>query len=73
MKQTEIGLIPDDWEVKRLGDNVDIFRGGSPRPIEKYLTTNADGINWIKIGDVRPNDKYIHQTEEKIISEGKER
>jgi len=73
MKQTEIGLIPDDWEVKRLGDNVDIFRGGSPRPIEKYLTTNADGINWIKIGDVRPNDKYIHQTEEKIISEGKAR
>ena len=73
MKQTEIGMIPDDWEVKRLGDNVDIFRGGSPRPIEKYLTTNADGINWIKIGDVRPNDKYIHQTEEKIISEGKAR
>ena len=73
MKQTEVGLIPDDWEVKRLGDNVDIFRGGSPRPIEKYLTTNADGINWIKIGDVRPNDKYIHQTEEKIISEGKAR
>lgn len=73
MKQTEIGLIPDDWEVKKLGDNVDIFRGGSPRPIEKYLTTNADGINWIKIGDVRPNDKYIHQTEEKIISEGKAR
>ena len=73
MKQTENGLIPDDWVVKRLGDNVDIFRGGSPRPIEKYLTTNADGINWIKIGDVRPNDKYIHQTEEKIISEGKAR
>ena len=71
MKLTEIGLIPDDWEGKRLGDNVDVFRGGSPRPIEKYLTTNADGINWIKIGDVRPNDKYIHQTEEKIISEGK--
>lgn len=73
MKQTEEGLIPDDWVVKRLGDNVDVFRGGSPRPIEKYLTTNADGINWIKIGDVRPNDKYIHQTEEKIISEGKAR
>ena len=73
MKQTEIGLIPDDWEVKRLGDSVDILRGGSPRPIENYLTTNADGINWIKIGDVKPNDKYIRKTEEKIIQEGKSR
>lgn len=78
MKQTEIDgvadtLIPDDWEVKRLGDSVDILRGGSPRPIENYLTTNADGINWIKIGDVKPNDKYIRKTEEKIIPEGKSR
>ncbi len=73
MKQTEIGLIPDDWEVIKFGDKVDIFRGGSPRPIERYITTNAYGINWIKIGDVRPNDKYIRQTEEKIIPEGKSR
>lgn len=73
MKQTETGLIPDDWEVKRLGDSVDILRSGSPRPIENYLTTNADGINWIKIGDVKPNDKYIRKTEEKIIPEGKSR
>lgn len=73
MKQTEVGLIPDDWEVIKFGDKVDIFRGGSPRPIERYITTNAYGINWIKIGDVRPNDKYICQTEEKIIPEGKSR
>lgn len=73
MKQTEIGLIPEDWEVKSLGDSVDILRGGSPRPIENYLTTNDDGINWIKIGDVKPNDKYIRKTEEKIIPEGKSR
>lgn len=73
MKQAEIGLIPEDWEVKSLGDSVDILRGGSPRPIENYLTTNADGINWIKIGDVKPNDKYIRKTEEKIIPEGKSR
>jgi type I restriction enzyme S subunit len=71
MKQTEIGLIPNDWKIIRFGNNVDIFRGGSPRPIEKFLTTNANGINWIRIGDVRSNDKYIRKTEEKIIPEGK--
>lgn len=28
MKQTEIGLIPDDWEVKRLGDLFEMKAGG---------------------------------------------
>lgn len=68
--KTEIGLIPDDWEVVRFGAKVDVFRGGSPRPIETFLTTNSNGINWIKIGDVRPNDKYIVCTQEKIIPAG---
>ena len=26
-KQTEIGLMPEDWEVKRLGDEIDLFYG----------------------------------------------
>lgn len=58
------------WVKRKLGDNATIQRGGSPRPIEAYLTTNRDGINWIKIGDVRPNDKFIRHTMEKIILEG---
>lgn len=58
------------WVKRKLGDNATIQRGGSPRPIEAYLTTNRDGINWIKIGDVRPNDKFIRHTVEKIIPEG---
>lgn len=70
-KQTEIGDIPVDWEVKELGKYASIVRGGSPRPIQDYITTNANGINWIKIGDVKPEEKYIVSTEEKIIPEGK--
>ena len=72
-KQTELGPIPEDWEVKVFGDYASIVRGGSPRPIQNFLTTNSDGINWIKIGDVKPEDKYIVSTEEKIIPEGKSR
>ena len=72
-KQTELGEIPEDWEMKTFGDYASIMRGGSPRPIQNYLTTNSDGINWIKIGDVKPEDKYIVATEEKIIPEGKSR
>lgn len=69
-KQTEIGIIPEDWTVANFGSKVKIFRGGSPRPIQDYLTQADDGVNWIKIGDVREGDKYITSTEEKIIPEG---
>ena len=69
-KQTEIGVIPEDWDSVQLGEKVKIYRGGSPRPIQDYITTSSNGVNWIKIGDVRKNDKYIRSTQEKIIPEG---
>ena len=62
--------IPDSWEWVRLGDVITILRGGSPRPIKKYLTDNPNGINWIKIGDSTKNSKYIEHSAEKIIPEG---
>ena len=69
-KQTEIGMVPVKWSVSDFGSKVKIYRGGSPRPIQDYLTQVQDGINWIKIGDVREGDKYITSTEEKIIPAG---
>ena len=59
-----------DWLMVQLGDVLEIMRGGSPRPIKKYITTHSNGINWIKIGDIGKNEKYITKTEKKIKSEG---
>lgn len=58
------------WESVELGRSADIYRGGSPRPIQDYLTQSRDGVNWIKIGDVAQNAKYINTTKEKIKPEG---
>ena len=63
-------VVPEGWEVVRLGDKAEIYRGGSPRPINLFLTTKSDGINWIKIGDVSPKSKFITSTQERIIPEG---
>ena len=60
----------DAWEQRKLGECVLIQRGGSPRPIENYLTESENGINWVKIGDVSADSRYITKTEEKIIPEG---
>lgn len=58
------------WEVVELGKILDISRGGSPRPIQEYLTDSPNGINWIKIGDTKNTSKYIYETKEKIKLEG---
>lgn len=60
----------NDWENKKLGQILEIDRGGSPRPIQKYLTADANGINWIKIGDTKGLSKYIFKTRQKIKPEG---
>ena len=62
--------IPESWSWVRLGAVLEIARGGSPRPIQQYLTTEPDGINWIKIGDTDKGGKYIYKTKEKIRPEG---
>lgn len=58
------------WNSYKLGDVCEIARGGSPRPIDKYLTDEDDGVNWIKIGDATRSKKYIFETKEKIKQEG---
>lgn len=58
------------WKVSSMGDVSSIARGGSPRPIKAFITEDADGINWIKIGDTEVGGKYISSTKEKIRKEG---
>ena len=62
--------LPDGWCWCKLGDMFEIVRGGSPRPIKDYITTDENGYNWIKIGDTDKGGKYITGAKEKIIREG---
>lgn len=59
-----------EWKSKKLGESTYIERGGSPRPISKYITGDSNGINWIKIGDAPVEGNVITSVKEKIISEG---
>ena len=60
----------DPWEQRKAGDRLVVLRGGSPRPIESYITSDPSGVNWIKIGDVEPGSMYITRTSERIRREG---
>ena len=56
--------------TEKLGDVIEVARGGSPRPIKSFITTEDDGVNWIKIGDTKQGGKYISTTKEKIKPSG---
>ena len=59
----------EKWSYAKIGDVCTVERGGSPRPIDKFITDDPNGINWIKIGDTT-DSMYITETAQKIIPEG---
>ena len=44
------GVMPEEWKKGKLGNFVEIKRGGSPRPIQDFLSDT--GYRWLKISDV---------------------
>jgi type I restriction enzyme S subunit len=65
--------VREEWGIKTLGELCDVARGGSPRPIQKFLTKAPDGINWVKISDATASRKYIYETKERITPDGASR
>ena len=58
-KKTAVGEMPAEWQIIKLGEVAMITRGGSPRPIESFITSDDNGLNWLKIGDIELGAKYI--------------
>ena len=62
-------MIPEGWRVVNLQDCVTIKRGGSPRPIQDYLSDN--GFKWLKISDATScNSPFIYLIKEYIKESG---
>ena len=66
-KDTEIGVIPVEWDVVHLDDiAMKITSGGTPsRSKDEYFANGT--INWLKTGELR--DCYIYGAKEKITEE----
>ena len=59
----------EEWKECKLGDIVEIHRGASPRPIQKFIATS--GMPWVKISDATAsNSRFINSTKEFIIEDG---
>ena len=68
-KETEIGMIPEDWTVSPIGNVCSVRRGASPRPIHNFISES--GMPWVKISDASAqNTRFIEWTGEFIKQEG---
>lgn len=66
---SELGKIPQGWKVAELQTLVTIKRGGSPRPIQSFLSDS--GYNWLKISDATSEQSpYIYDIKEHIKESG---
>lgn len=63
------GSVPNSWNSGKLGDFAEIKRGGSPRPIQEYLSDS--GLRWLKISDVTSlQTPFIIDIKDHIIEAG---
>lgn len=61
-KKTELGWIPEEWQIKKLGDIFE-FNGGMSISREKLVD---EGVNYLHYGDIHKRNKnYIDVTVDK--------
>ena len=65
-KQTELGIIPEDWKIESVGKTNLVTSGGTPNTnISKYWNGN---IRWMNSGEL--NLKIVSEVQNRITSEG---
>lgn len=71
-KDSVVGRIPVEWEVKTLGEITDIKIGGTPsRKVKEYWDENLETQNtWVSIKDLSSSGKYIDFSSERISDLG---
>jgi type I restriction enzyme S subunit len=72
-KMTELGLIPEDWETKKLSEISNIVRGGSPRPAGDPKYFNGNYIPWLTVAaltNIPDSELYVTKTVGCLTREG---
>lgn len=65
-KQTELGIIPEDWEVKQISDFTSVVTGGTPNT--QHSEYWGGDIRWMNSGEL--NLKFVYDVEGRITEEG---
>ncbi|WP_242065139.1 restriction endonuclease subunit S [Nostoc sp. FACHB-133] len=69
----EVGIIPDDWDVRELGSISKVVRGGSPRPAGDPKFFGGIYIPWLTVAaltNIPESSIYVSQTIGFLTEEG---
>lgn len=72
-KQTEVGVIPEDWEVRKIGSLGDVVRGASPRPAGNPKFFNGTYIPWLTVAaltNIPQHQLHVYETYGGLTEEG---
>lgn len=72
-KQTEVGVIPEDWEAKSLKEIGNPVRGGSPRPAGDSRFFNGSYIPWLTVAaltNIPTSQLVVTETATLLTEEG---
>ena len=67
-KETEIGLIPENWNIRKLSDIIEIIGGGTP--ITKFKDYWNGDIPWLSVVDFNNDNRFVYKTEKTITERG---
>jgi len=65
-KISDVGVIPNSWHVKTIGEITDCTAGGTPST--KISSYWGGSIPWMNSGEL--NLKYVHDVSGRITNEG---
>ena len=72
-KQTEIGIIPNDWVIKTISEFTTPVRGGSPRPAGDPKYFNGNFIPWLTVAsltNIPISQIFVSETENYLTEAG---
>lgn len=67
-KETEIGLIPEEWGISSVYDTVEILGGGTPDTLNNEYW--GGDIPWLSVTDFNNGSRFVYDTEKKITERG---
>ena len=68
--ESELGMIPEGWRVKKAEEFCDINIGKTPpRKEHQWFSNDSSDITWISISDMGPSGVYISKSSEMLTKE----
>jgi type I restriction enzyme S subunit len=72
-RNSAVGVVPEDWKIKKVQEIANVVRGASPRPAGDPIYFDGDFMPWLTVSDltnISDAQLYVTQTGSYLTKEG---